>query len=157
MPEDVQIPGPAIVRVLFGVNPLVATNKATSLQFYDRDGALMALFWQGSKDGDWKFSFKNDPDWSFHRGYVDAGGSGYAEPNSVRVLSGRRPELETTLATVAEIYDRAGNLSALFFRQFAEGMWIFAKKGDEDWRSHLIRLGYEKSDLKPYAGGVMEG
>jgi len=63
-------------------------------------------------------------------------------PGIIRVLEGIKPVFATNKATVLEFYDRNGNLMALFFKQFDEDMWVFTTKGDDDWESHLIRLGY---------------
>ena len=63
-------------------------------------------------------------------------------PGIIRVLEGIKPVFATNKATVLEFYDRTGNLMALFFKQFDEDMWVFTTKGDDDWESNLIRLGY---------------
>lgn len=156
MSVPVQFDQPAILRVLSGINPLLATKTATGIHFYDKKGDLMAAFFLSAVNGPWLFVSKGDDDWDFHRSLVDPEGMPLS-PNAIRIVSGRRPELEATLATVIEVYDRRGQLSSLFFRQFAEDLWVFAKPDDEDWRSNLVRLGYEKSDAKPYEGGVLEG
>lgn len=156
MSDPVQFDQPAIIRVLSGINPLLATKTATGIHFYDKNGELMAAFFLSATGGPWLFVSKDDKDWEFHRALIDPEGMPFS-PNAIRVVSGRRPELEATLATVIEIYDRKGQLFSLFFRHFSEDLWIFTKPDDDDWRSNLIRLGYEKVDVKPYTGGTLEG
>lgn len=63
-------------------------------------------------------------------------------PGIVRVLDGIKPVFVTNKATVVEIRDKFGDLMALFFQQFADDIWVFTTKADEDWEANLIRLGY---------------
>ena len=58
----VQAKSPGIVRVLGGLQPLLATDKATVVEFRDGFGELMALFFRQSGDL-WAFSTKSDEDW----------------------------------------------------------------------------------------------
>ena len=49
--------------------------------------------------------------------------------------------LETHKASCMAIYDRHGDLMALFHRIFSDDVWAFSTAADEDWESTLLRLG----------------
>lgn len=61
---DITVPAQSqgIVRVLSGIQPILATDKATVIEFRDGSGELMALFFRLNGDN-WGFSTKADSDW----------------------------------------------------------------------------------------------
>lgn len=57
---------PGVIRVMAGIQPLLTTEKATVLEFYDGFGDLMALFFRHFNNNMWVFVNKADPDWESH-------------------------------------------------------------------------------------------
>jgi hypothetical protein len=83
---DAAVPAklPGIVRVLEGIKPAFVTNKATVIEFYDRLGGLMALFFKHFEEDMWVFSTKSDPDWESNLVRL-----GYLDPKApIEVLAG---------------------------------------------------------------------
>ena len=72
----VEVPAnlPGVIRVMAGIQPLLTTEKATVLEFYDGFGDLMALFCRHFSDDMWIFVTKADKDWEDHLirlGYIN--------------------------------------------------------------------------------------
>ena len=68
-------------------------------------------------------------------------------PGTLAVFEGIHRTYASNKATVVEIRDGFGDLMALFCRHFNDDMWIFVTKGDPDWESHLVRLGYLQAGI----------
>lgn len=57
---------PSVIRVMAGIQPVLVTEKATGIEFYDGFGDLMAIFCRHFNDNMWIFVTKADPDWHAH-------------------------------------------------------------------------------------------
>lgn len=148
---------PNKLRVLGGIlrPPLLETKQAQVVEFRDAFGTLIALF-SRDDDGSWVFVTKEDEEWPEQLGrWLPSDGSSVStpferlgsqpgEPGRIgvfRVLS-EEPLLFTHEASLIEVWDSQDELFAVFTRHFSDDMWIFVTKDDDDWDSHLVRLGY---------------
>ena len=52
-----------IVQASYNRQPLLDTDEATQIEFYDCTGELVALFGRIFSDDFWYYSNKNDEDW----------------------------------------------------------------------------------------------
>lgn len=75
---DIQVPssssGGGIVRVLDGIKPVFVSNKVSVIEFRDKFGELMALFFRQYTDDVWVFTTKADEDWEsnlIRLGYIN--------------------------------------------------------------------------------------
>ena len=76
MSVEIEAKSPGIIRVLSGINPVFASNKATVIEFRDKFGDLMALFFKQYGEDIWVFSTQGDDDWEsdlIRLGYLSPG------------------------------------------------------------------------------------